>query len=75
MEHQHTADQYTKKRQRPIDRETNTALYLLRAVQCGISIRDLDLLSMGTVNDMFIEASNDDFDYPQLATQTDINRL
>lgn len=65
----------TKKRGRPIDREVNTPLYLLRAVQCGISIRDLDLLSFGTVNDMFIEAGNDNCEYDQLATQDDIKRL
>ena len=50
-------------------------MYLLRAVQCGISIRDLDLLSFGMVNDMFIEAGNDNCEYDQLATPDDIKRL
>lgn len=68
-------DEQTKKRGRPIDREVNTALYLLRAVQCGISIRDLDLLSFGTVNDIFTESGNDNFEYDQLATQDDMRRL
>lgn len=53
----------------------NTALYTLRVVQCGISICDLEYLSMGMVNDMFIELHNDDYDYPVLATQQDINNL
>lgn len=48
---------------------------MLRCVQCGISISDLDLLSIGMVNDMFIELKNDDFEYPVLATQADIDAL
>ena len=46
-----------------------TPLYLLRCVQLGIPIRDLDLLTIGIVNDMYTEQSNDDYKYPQLATQ------
>lgn len=48
---------------------------MLRCVQCGIAISDLDLLSIGVVNDMFIELKNDDYDYPVIATQEDIDRL
>ena len=48
---------------------------MLRAVQCGISISDLDLLTIGMVNDMFIELKNDDYDYPFIATQKDIDNL
>lgn len=48
---------------------------MLRCVQCGISISDLELLSIGMVNDMFIEMQNDDYDYPVIATQADIDRL
>ena len=48
---------------------------MLRCVQCGISISDLDLLSIGMVNDMFIELKNDDSEYPVLATQADIDAL
>ena len=32
-----------------------TPLFLLRCVQLGISIRDLDLLTIGLVNDMYAE--------------------
>ena len=46
-----------------------TPLFLLRCVQLGISIRDLDLLTVGVVNDMFIERDNDDQEYAQVATQ------
>jgi len=66
---------YSKKRDREIDREVNTALFMLRCVQCGISISDLELLSIGMVNDMFIEMKNDEYEYPVVATQEDIDRL
>ena len=38
------------------DREMTTPLFLLRCVQLGISIRDLNLLTIGMVNDMFWRA-------------------
>ncbi|MGO4996033.1 hypothetical protein [Oribacterium sp. Sow4_G1_1] len=51
-----------------------TPLFLLRCVQLGISIRDLDLLTIGMVNDMYAESSNDDYKgYQQLATQEDFD--
>ncbi|MCD8326528.1 MAG: hypothetical protein LUC90_07570 [Lachnospiraceae bacterium] len=51
-----------------------TPLFLLRCVQLGISIRDLDLLTIGLVNDMFAENQNDDYDYPLVATQEMMDR-
>lgn len=44
-------------------------------MQLGIAISELDLLSIGMVNDMFIEMKNDEYDYPVMATQEDIDRL
>ena len=44
-------------------------------MQCGISISDLELLSIGMVNDMFIEMKNDEYEYPVVATQADIDNL
>ena len=52
-----------------------TPLFLLRCVQIGLSISELDLLTVGTVNDMFIEMSNDDYDYPEIATQDQMDRF
>lgn len=46
-----------------------TPLFLMRCVQLGLSISDLDLLTIGLVNDMFTEKENDDFKYPIKATQ------
>jgi hypothetical protein len=53
-----------------------TPLFLLRCVQLGISIRDLDLLTIGLVNDMCAENGNDDYKgYKQLAVQEDFDRF
>lgn len=52
-----------------------TPLFLLRCVQIGLSISELDLLTIGTVNDMYTEMSNDDFNYPALATQEQMDRF
>ena len=58
-----------------IDRDMNTPLFLLRAVQLGLSIADLDYLSVGMVFDMLVEKQNDSYEYHVLATQADIDRL
>ena len=53
----------------------NTPLFILRAVQLGLSMADLDLLSIGLVNDLFVENSNDGYPYQQIATQEDFDRF
>ena len=50
-----------------------TALFLLRAAQLGIPIRDLELLTIGMVTDMLVEAGNDDYAYDSLPTQADFD--
>lgn len=65
----------SKKKHRPIDREMTTPLFLLRCVQLGLGVGDLDLLSIGLVNDMFTERQNDDFKYDTLASQDDFDRF
>ncbi|WP_147342497.1 hypothetical protein [Blautia sp. AF32-4BH] len=58
------------------DREMTTPLFLLQCVQLGISIRDLDLLTIGMVNDMFVESRNDEYKgWRQVATQEDFDRF
>ena len=52
-----------------------TPLFLLRCVQLGLSIRDLDLLTIGMVNDMYAESSNDEYKYREIATQEDFDRF
>jgi hypothetical protein len=46
-----------------------TSLFLLRCVQLGLHISGLDLLTIGMVNELFIESRNDDYKYPVLADQ------
>ena len=50
-----------------------TPLFLLRCVQIGLSLSDLDLLTIGMVNEMCIEKDNDDYDYPYTATQAQMD--
>ena len=50
-----------------------TPLFLLRCVQLGLSIAELDLLTIGLVNAMFIESRNDEYPWPQKATQHDMD--
>lgn len=50
-----------------------TPLFLLRCVQIGLSLSELDLLTIGVVNDMFTERENDDCKYSSLATQKDFD--
>ena len=52
-----------------------TALFLLRCVQLGLSMQDLELLTIGMTNDMNVETRNNDHKYPVLATQEDMNRF
>ena len=52
-----------------------TPLFLLRCVQIGLSIRDLDLLTIGMGNDMYAESGNDEFKYRELASQEDMDNF
>lgn len=53
----------------------NTALFLHRALSCGLTTADLRNLSIGMINDIFIETANDHYEYAYLATQEDIDNL
>lgn len=50
-----------------------TPLFLLRCKQLGFSMAELDLLTIGLINDMFTERENDDFKYPYQASQADFD--
>jgi len=50
-----------------------TPLFLLRCCQVGLSLNDLDKLTIGTIFDMVTEQENDNFDYPELAMQEDFD--
>ena len=52
-----------------------TPLFLLRCVEVGISIQDLDLLTIGIVLAMWTEKANDDMKYEQVAQQEDFDKF
>ena len=52
-----------------------TALFMLRCVELGLSIADLDLLTIGSVNDMFNEKSRDSLEWREYANQSDMDRI
>ena len=52
-----------------------TPLFLLRCVELGIAISDLDLLTIGLVIDMWTEKGNDDVKYKKKATQEDFDKF
>ncbi len=53
-----------------------TPLFLLRCKQLGLTLTDLDLLTIGIINDMFTERENDDFDgWAEQASQADFDRF
>lgn len=63
------------KKLRPSEREMTTPLFLLRCVEIGISIADLDLLTIGLVLDIWTEKANDDMKYKKKATQEDFDKF
>lgn len=50
-------------------------LFLLRAVQIGLRMDDLDCLEYGTVVDMMTESANDSCEYKQIASQEDFDKF
>ena len=56
-------------------REMPTALFLLRCTEIGISICELDLLTIGMILDMWTEKANDSVKYDKLASQAEFDRF
>ena len=52
-----------------------TPLLLLRAVQLGVHISEMDLLTIGTINDMYTEMQRDEEHHAQIASQDDMDRF
>lgn len=52
-----------------------TPLFLLRSLEIGLSIRDLDYLTIGMVMDIWTEKGNDGVKYDNLATQEDFDKF
>ena len=51
------------------------ALFILRGIQVGLTIDEMDALSWGQVLDLITEADNDRHKYPKQGTTEDYNRL
>jgi hypothetical protein len=52
-----------------------TALFMLRCLQVGLSLDDLDGLEIGMVKDMFVEMANDHEKWDTVASQDDFNKF
>ena len=46
-------------------------MFVLRALQVGLKLSDLDFLETGEVIDILIERGNDDFDYALLPEENE----
>ena len=65
------------KKLRATDREMTTPLLMLRAVQLGVHISEMDLLTIGEINDMYTEMNNDEHpeEYSRLPMQSDFDNF
>ena len=52
-----------------------TALFMLRCLQVGLSLDDLDKIEIGLVNDMFVEMANDHAERDIKPTQADFDKF
>ena len=52
-----------------------TPLLLLRAVQLGVHISEMELFTIGTLLDMYSEMQRDDEPHAALASQEDMDRF
>ena len=64
-----------KKKERASIRKMNTAIFMLRCKELGLSVDDLENIEYGLVQDMMIEKSNDRHDYPYKAEQKDYDNF
>ena len=53
----------------------SVALFLLRCTEVGLSMSDLDELTVGMVYDLFVEKSYDSYDWKEIASQEDFDRF
>ena len=65
----------SQKKLRQTERELTTPLFLLRCMEVGISIPDLDLLTIGLVMDIWTEKGNDGVKYDRVASQEDFDKF
>lgn len=75
MGRKHSYNGNAKKRVRSTVRPNTGALFMLRCSELGLTVADLDSMTIGMVYDMLIEKSNDKAEYPYQATQDDIDKF
>jgi len=63
--------EHTTLKKRVNGREFNTSLFIMRAVQNGFTVADLEKINLGIVFDCFVELEYDDKGYIRDATQAD----
>lgn len=51
----------------------NTALFVLRCIQVGLRLSDLEHIDYGFALDLLLESSNDNYKYKEVATQADFD--
>ena len=51
------------------------ALFLLRCLEIGLSIYEMELLTIGMILDIWTEKANDGFKYKRLAGQEEFDRF
>ncbi len=56
-------------------RPMTTSLFQLRALELGIRKQDLRFYTCGQIFGILTERSNDNYDWPKMATQADIDAL
>lgn len=64
-----------KKKERASIRKMNTAIFMLRCKELGLTVDDLENIEYGLVQDMMIEKSNDQHKYPYKAEQKDFDNF
>ncbi len=52
-----------------------TSRLLLRAVQLGVHISEMDMLTIGEINDMYAEMQRDEEPNTQLVSQDDMDKF
>ena len=55
--------------------QENLVIINKEEVELCLPISDLDLLTIGFVNDMFTEKNNDEYKYKEVATQEDFDKF
>lgn len=48
---------------------------MVRAKQMGLTLEEMDELEEGFIRDMIVESGNDNYEYKEIANQSDFDRF